>query len=36
VRTAHGEAPIGFQTPSSAFGADFVLALPDCERSDLD
>ena len=36
ARVASGSAPAGFQTPSSAFGADFVLDLPDCERTDLD
>jgi short subunit dehydrogenase-like uncharacterized protein len=35
-RVANGEAPTGFQTPSSAFGADCVLELPDCTRLDLD
>lgn len=36
LRTARDEAPTGFQTPSSAFGPDFVLELPDCVRTDLD
>jgi len=35
-RAAIGEAPSGFQTPATAFGADFVLDLPDCRRTDLD
>jgi len=35
-RAATGEAPTGFQTPATAFGADFVLDLPDCRRTDLD
>lgn len=30
-----GRAPAGFQTPSRAFGADFVLTLPGVERIDL-
>jgi short subunit dehydrogenase-like uncharacterized protein len=29
-----GGAPVGFQTPSSAFGADFVLGLEDVSRDD--
>ena len=35
-RVAAGEAPAGYQTPATAFGADFVLELPDCQRTDLD
>jgi len=37
-RTLRGELPVGFQTPSSALGADFVLELAesDCRRIDLD
>ncbi len=35
-RAAMGEAPSGFHTPATAFGADFVLDLPDCRRTDLD
>ena len=35
-RVAAGAAPIGFQTPSTAFGADFVLDLAGCVRTDLD
>jgi len=30
-----GNAPIGFQTPASAFGSDFVLTLPGVVRQDL-
>jgi short subunit dehydrogenase-like uncharacterized protein len=33
-RVMSGEAPAGFQTPSSAYGPDLVLALPDCTRTD--
>lgn len=29
-----GEAPAGFQTPSTAFGADFILEIPGVERTD--
>jgi short subunit dehydrogenase-like uncharacterized protein len=29
-----GQAPAGFQTPSRAYGADFVLEIPGVERSD--
>lgn len=36
LRVLRGDAPTGFHTPSSAFGADFVLELPDCIRTDLD
>jgi hypothetical protein len=28
-------APLGLVTPSQAFGADFVLALPGCSRMDI-
>jgi short subunit dehydrogenase-like uncharacterized protein len=35
ARVAGGEAKPGFQTPSRAFGADFVLGLPGCARTDL-
>lgn len=31
-RVCAGEVKHGFQTPSTAFGADFVLELPGCER----
>lgn len=33
-RVLGGEHPAGFQTPSKAYGADFVLGLPGVERSD--
>jgi short subunit dehydrogenase-like uncharacterized protein len=33
-RVLAGQAPPGFQTPSRAFGADFVLELPGVERVD--
>lgn len=35
-RVADGITPVGFQTPATAFGADFVLDLADCQRSDLE
>lgn len=35
-RILTGQAPTGFQTPSKAFGADFVLEIPGVERTDLD
>jgi short subunit dehydrogenase-like uncharacterized protein len=35
ARVLRGDAPTGYHTPSSAFGADFVLDLPDCRRFDL-
>lgn len=35
TRVARGEAPIGYHTPGTAFGADFVLALPGTHRVDL-
>jgi short subunit dehydrogenase-like uncharacterized protein len=34
-RILAGEAKPGFQTPATAFGADFVLALPGVKREDL-
>ena len=34
-RVLAGEAKPGFQTPASAFGADFVLALPGVKREDV-
>jgi short subunit dehydrogenase-like uncharacterized protein len=34
ARVLKGEAPLGFQTPSLAYGADFVLTLPGVSRSD--
>jgi len=33
-RASAGSAPIGFHTPATAFGADFVLDLADCQRRD--
>jgi short subunit dehydrogenase-like uncharacterized protein len=36
IRVASGGAAIGYQTPATAFGADFVLDLPDCRRTDLE
>lgn len=35
-RVLAGDAPVGFQTPSRAFGADFVLAVPGVVREDVD
>ncbi len=35
-RAATGETPVGFQTPATAFGADFILELADCQRRDLE
>jgi short subunit dehydrogenase-like uncharacterized protein len=35
-RVLKGEAPAGFQTPSLAYGADFVLGLEGVERTDLE
>ena len=35
VEVAAGKVPAGFHTPSTAFGADFVLELPNCQRTDL-
>jgi short subunit dehydrogenase-like uncharacterized protein len=35
TRAASGQAPVGYHTPATAFGADFVLDLPDCRRTDL-
>ena len=34
ARVLNGEAPPGFQTPSLAYGPDFVLTLPGVSRSD--
>lgn len=34
-RVAEGLAPIGYQTPATAFGADFVLECSDSRRTDL-
>ena len=30
-----GEAPVGFQTPSRAYGADLILEIPGVTREDL-
>jgi len=35
-RVLTGDAPIGFQTPSRAYGADFVLDVPGVVREDID
>jgi short subunit dehydrogenase-like uncharacterized protein len=35
-RVLRGVAPVGFQTPALAFGADFILQTPNTERTDLD
>jgi short subunit dehydrogenase-like uncharacterized protein len=35
-RVLSGEAPVGFQTPSRAYGADFVLEVPGVVREDID
>lgn len=35
-KVLNGHAPPGFQTPSLAYGADFILELPDTAREDLD
>ena len=34
VRAAQGDAPVGYQTPSSAYGADFVLDFAGVTRED--
>ena len=34
-QVAAGHAPVGFQTPSRAYGPDFVLGVPGVEREDL-
>jgi len=36
ARVVRAQPPTGYQTPSSAFGADFVLDLPGCRRIDVD
>jgi len=36
LRILAGDAKPGFQTPATAFGADFVLTLPGVKREDLD
>jgi short subunit dehydrogenase-like uncharacterized protein len=33
-RVLQGDAPPGYQTPSRAYGPDFILGIPGCERSD--
>ncbi len=35
-RAISGNAPPGFQTPSKAYGADFVMEMPDVVREDLE
>lgn len=35
-RAHRGMGPVGFATPSMAFGADFVLSLPGVQRTDVD
>jgi len=35
-RVLSGDAPTGFQTPSRAYGADFVLEVPGVVREDVD
>ena len=35
VRVVAGGIPVGFQTPSSAFGKDFILTFPHTQREDL-
>jgi len=34
-RALGGTAPVGYQTPSTAYGADLILAIPGCERTDV-
>ncbi len=34
ARVLGGGAPIGYQTPASAYGPDLILAIPGCERRD--
>jgi short subunit dehydrogenase-like uncharacterized protein len=36
ARALRGELPLGYQTPASACGADFILAFPGSVREDLD
>lgn len=33
-RAGDGALPAGFQTPATAFGPDFILGVPGCERTD--
>lgn len=35
-RALAGNAPAGFQTPAMAYGADFILEIPDTRRQDID
>jgi short subunit dehydrogenase-like uncharacterized protein len=35
LRIVNGEFKVGFQTPSSNFGKDYVLNFPNCERTDI-
>jgi hypothetical protein len=34
-RVIAGDAPVGFQTPSMAYGADFILEFEGSDRTDL-
>ena len=34
-RVLRGEAPVGFQTPATAYGADFIFEVPSVQRTDL-
>lgn len=34
-RVLRGEAPPGFQTPATAYGADFILEIPGVQRTDM-
>jgi hypothetical protein len=34
TRVLNGDAPPGYQTPSLAYGPDFVLEIPGVERKD--
>jgi short subunit dehydrogenase-like uncharacterized protein len=34
ARVIGGAAPVGYQTPASAYGSDLILSIPGCERSD--
>jgi hypothetical protein len=33
-RVLKGDAPIGYQTPAMAYGADFILTIPGIVRTD--
>jgi short subunit dehydrogenase-like uncharacterized protein len=35
-RVLDGDAPVGYQTPAGAYGADLVLEVPDTEREDVE